>query len=106
MSDDQSEMNLEPRVHPTDEHDFDLVDFYASSNFAEVEILLDVLKDHDIHCYSREMEMGGLPTAVGDESEIRIVVQDNRLEDARRLIEETIAEGPAPDDGRFLEPRS
>lgn len=92
----------EPERHELEEEPHDLVDFYATDNFAEVEILMDVLEDHGLQVYKREMEMGGLPTDVGDESEIRIVVQDNRLEDARALIEETVAEGPVPDQGRFL----
>jgi len=92
----------DPQRHELEDEPFDLVDFYATDNFAEVEILMDVLDDHGIKAFSREMEMGGLPTDVGDESEIRIVVQDNRLEDARALIEEAVAEGPDPDQGRFL----
>ena len=101
MSDDQSQ-SPPPKRHPLEDEEYDLVDFYASHNFAEVEILVDVLEDHDIHCYTRKMEMPGLPTEAGDEGEIRIVVQDNRLEEARDLLEEAIAEGPVPDDGRFL----
>jgi len=88
--------------HELEDEPYDLVDFYATDNFAEVEMLVDVLKDHGLRVYKREMEMGGLPTDVGDESEIRIVVQDNKLGEARRLIEETVAEGPVPDQGRFL----
>lgn len=92
----------EPKRHELEDEPHDLVDFYATDNFAEVEILMDVLKDHGLQVYKREMEMGGLPTDVGDESEIRIVVQDNRLDEARKLIEEAVAEGPVPDQGRFL----
>lgn len=91
-----------PKRHETDEHGYDMVDFYATDNFAEVEILVDVLEDHDIHCYSRKMEMPGLPTSAGDEGEIRIVVQDNRREEARDLLEEAISQAEVPDQGRFL----
>ena len=93
-----------PQRHPAEDHDYGLVDFYATYNFAEAEILIDVLEDHGIHCYTRKMDMPGLPTEAGDEGEIRIVVQDNRLDEARQLLEEAIAEGPTPDDGQFLEP--
>ena len=102
MASDENRQNPPPQRHALDSEDYDMVDFYASHNFAEVEILLDVLEDHGIHCYTRKMEMPGLPTEAGEEGEIRIVVQDNRLDETRRLLEEAIAEGPVPDDGRFL----
>ncbi len=91
-----------PERHEIDEHDYDLADFYATDNFAEVEILVEVLEDHGIHCFTRKMDMPGLPTDTGDESEIRIVVQDNRLAEAHELLEEAIAEANVPDDGGFL----
>ncbi len=93
--------------HPEDpealeDAEYDVVDFYASTNPTEVNMLVDILRDNGVVCFTREMEPPGLPVSVGHEGQIRILVQDNRLELARSLLEEAIAEGPVPDDGTFL----
>jgi hypothetical protein len=102
QDDPKDPREIGPKRHEVDEHDFDMVDFYASRNFAEIEVLMDVLEDHGIHCYTRQMDLPGMPVNVGNESEIRIVVQNNKLDEVRSLLKEAIAEGPAPDDGRWL----
>lgn len=101
MSDETEKPPGTPGDDPEDT-DFEMVPLYASPNFAEVELLVDVLEDHGIRSHTRKNENPGFPVSAGEEGEIRILVQDNRLEDARSLVEEALSESPEPDDGKFL----
>ncbi|MFB6263936.1 MAG: putative signal transducing protein [Bradymonadaceae bacterium] len=83
------------------EHDH--VPLYASPNFAEVDMILDVLEDHNIDVFVRERDVPGLPTNVGESGEQQIIVREDQTERARELVVETIEQGPEGDDGRFLD---
>jgi hypothetical protein len=108
-SDDSDETRHDtPPGHPEhpetiEDEDYDVVDFYASTNPTEVDMLVDILRDNGIVCFTREMEPPGLPVSVGHEGQIRILVQDNKLDFAREILEEAIAEASVPDDGTFLQ---
>jgi hypothetical protein len=98
----------EPRAIdvPTPEdapEEFDFVELYATKNAIEVEMLVDVLHDHNIRCFVRNMETAQFPVSVGMEGELRIAVDNSTVEQARSLVEQTLAEGPGEEDeGRFL----
>lgn len=83
--------------------DFDFAELYATHNAVEVEMLVDVLHDHSIRCFVRNMETAQFPVNVGMEGELRIAVDNSKIDQARSLVEQTLAEGPGDEDqGRFL----
>jgi len=107
MTDNNQSDQPRPLDVPTQQDapdDFDFVELYATQNPVEIEMLIDVLQDHDIRCFVRNMETAQFPVSVGMEGELRIAVDNGAVEQARSLVEQTIAESPdgGDDEGRFL----
>lgn len=82
--------------------DYDLVDLYLSYNFAEAELIRDILLDNDIDCYIHKMEASQFPINVGKHGQIRIAVQESRAEDAAVLLEEAIEAEALTGEGHFV----
>ena len=82
--------------------DFDLVDLYVTGNPAEAQFIKDMLDDNDIASFVRDMEISAFPMSAGEGGEHRIVVEDDALEDAVKLIQMAIEDGAITDEGSFL----
>lgn len=93
----QSWGSIEP--HETD--DFDLVDVYVSYNFAEAELIKDILLDNQIDCFVRKMHPSQFPMDVGSHGDIRVSVEVHQADQAKALLEEAIDEGALSGDGTF-----
>mgnify|MGYP006287511011 CR=1 FL=1 len=103
--DDKSTAELAAELGSIDEPqlpDYDLVDLYISYNFAEAELIQDILLDNHIDCYIHKMEASQFPMNVGKHGQIRIAVEDGKLDDAVALLEEAIEADALTGEGKFV----
>jgi hypothetical protein len=88
------------RNHSTE--DFDLVDLYITYNPNEAEFIKDMLDDNDIACFIRDLHPSQFPMSVGKHGQVRIVVEDDKVQQAVDVIREAIDEGAITDEGKFI----
>jgi len=88
---------------PTTDENVEMIEVYASANFAEMQFLTDIFDEEQIGYLTREMEMSMMPVHVGGHDEVRLAVEGGRVEQARGLIQQAIVDEAIPGDGRFLE---
>ena len=82
--------------------DYDLVDFYISYNFAEAELIRDILLDNDIDCYVKKVHPSQFPMNVGKHGQIRIAIEDDKVDEAKAVLEEAIEAEALTDEGHFV----
>lgn len=82
--------------------DFDLVDLYTTHNAAEAFFIKDMLDANDIASFIRDMEISAFPMSAGEGGEHRLVVEDDKLVEAAKLIELAIEDGAITNEGNFL----
>lgn len=82
--------------------DYDLVDFYVSYNFAEAELIADILLDNDIDCYVKKVHPSQFPMNVGKHGQIRIAIEDDKVDEAKAVLEEAIEAEALTDEGHFV----
>ena len=82
--------------------DYEVVDLYLTYNYAEAQLIREILEDNGVHCILRDLEPSQFPFSVGKHSQHRIEVEDFNLAEATALIRQAIAEGALTDDGKFL----
>ena len=82
--------------------DFELVDLYQTPNPAEAIFIKDMLDDNDIATFIRDMEISAFPMSAGEGGEHRIVVEDDKLDEAIALISLAIEDGAITNEGAFL----
>jgi hypothetical protein len=101
MAQDQEDKTL-GSIEPEEADAYDLVDLYVAYNFAEVEMIRDILLDNSIDCYVHKMSSESFPIDVGKHGQIRISVPKRRVDDATALLTEAIDEGALTGDGAFM----
>lgn len=82
--------------------DYDLVDFYVSYNFAEAELIRDILLDNDIDCYVKKIHPSQFPMNVGKHGQIRISIGDDKITEATAVLEEAIEAEALTGEGHFV----
>lgn len=82
--------------------DYDLVDFYVSYNFAEAELIRDILLDNDIDCYVKKGHPSQFPMNVGKHGQIRIAIEDDKVVEAEAVLEEAIEAEALTGEGHFV----
>ena len=71
----------------------DYVEAFAVDNPVESGLVRDMLLEAEISCFVRQMSMSMFPTSIGRQSEFRIAVQVDKIEDARVIVRDAIARG-------------
>ena len=84
------------------DREYDLVDFYVSYNFAEAELIADILFDNGVDCYVKKLEPSQFPINVGKHGQIRIAVAQNATELARSVLGEAMDAEALTRDGHFV----
>ncbi|MGM0557681.1 MAG: hypothetical protein ACQEVA_14955 [Myxococcota bacterium] len=82
--------------------DYDLVDFYVSYNFAEAELIRDILLDNDVDCYVKKGHPSQFPMNVGKHGQIRIAIEGDKTEEAKQALEEAIEAEALTGEGHFV----
>ncbi|TXD32746.1 DUF2007 domain-containing protein [Lujinxingia vulgaris] len=88
---------------PTTDENVEMIEIYATANFAELQILTDIFDEEQIGYFTREMEMSMMPVHVGGHDEVRLAVEGGRVDQARGLIQQAIVDEAIPGDGHFIE---
>lgn len=103
MSDDTEKTPKELSTIADEERaDYDLVDFYVSYNFAEAELIRDILLDNDIDCYVKKVHPSQFPMNVGKHGQIRISIGENKFEKGKAVLEEAIEAEALTGEGHFV----
>ncbi len=76
-------------------------EIYLSYNEIEADLIKGLLEDNDIYCIVRDMRITPYPVSIGDFSEKRIAVEEDKVEEAKILITEAIRDGYISNEGRF-----
>lgn len=84
------------------EFDMEIVPVYTSNNYHEIEILTDVFEEEDIAYMVRRKGAVGFWMTIGEQDQIRIAVQEDRVDDALELIQQAIVDEAVPGDGTFI----
>ena len=79
----------------------DLKEIYLCYDFMEADLIKGLLKENGIQCVVRDMTITPYPLSIGNFSEKRIAVEEDRALRARKLIEDAINDGYISSDGRF-----
>lgn len=84
--------------------DFVLVPLYITYNPSEAQFLKDMLDDNGIANFIREVDETGnaFPMSMGHHNQNRIVVEDDKLQEAIDLINQAIEDEAITDEGRFV----
>jgi hypothetical protein len=98
---DRKDQNAPGAVISNEADEYDLVDVYVSYNFAEAELIRDILVDNQIECFIRSLQPSQFPLSVGKHGEIRVTVPNDKTEAARTILREAIDEGALSGDGTF-----
>lgn len=78
-------------------------EIYFTYSDIESELIRGLLEDHDIYCIVRDMRITPYPVSIGEQSEKRIAVEEDRVEEAKELIRWAIKDGYISREGRFKE---
>ncbi len=89
-------------IEPGEVSDHDLVAVYVSYNFAEAELIRDILLENQIDCYIHKMHPSAFPMDVGKHGQIRVTVDETKTQEATDLLQEAIDEGALSGDGAFM----
>ena len=76
-------------------------EIYLTYNEIESELIKDLLEDYDIYCIVRDMKISPYPLSIGEHSEKRIAVEEDKVEEAKELIRLAIRDGYISNEGRF-----
>lgn len=76
-------------------------EIYFSYNDIEADLIKNLLEEHDIYCIVRDMKISPYPVSLGEFSEKRIVVEEDKVEEAKTLIRYAIKDGYISDKGGF-----
>jgi hypothetical protein len=93
-------------LEPSEAGDLDLVDIYFTYNFAEAEIIKDILVDNEIDCFIRSLEPPQFPVNTGKHGQFRVHVRRNKIDEAKDLLREAIEAEALTDEGEFIEDES
>ena len=85
------------------EPDVEMLPIFTSPNFAEIEIITDIFEEEDIAYMVRKRQMQDFPTTVGNQDQIRVVVEESRVQEAQEFIQQALVDEAIPGDGRFIE---
>lgn len=80
----------------------DLVDFYVSYNFAEAELIRDIMLDNGISCFIKKGHPSQFPLSVGKHGQIRIAIEDDKLNEATSLLNEAVDAKALTGEGHFV----
>ena len=67
-----------------------LTEIYATHNMLNAQIVIDLFKDHGIHCVTRTLQPGQFPLNLGDHGEHRIAVSEHDIQASLRLIRQAV----------------
>lgn len=98
---DENEKKTWGSIEPGEVSEHDLVDVYTSYNFAEAELIRDILLDNQIDCFLHKMHPSQFPMDVGKHGQIRVQVDETQTDRARALLQEAIDEGALSGEGTF-----
>ncbi len=100
MTDQKTDHSL-GSIKPHEVDNYDLVDLYISYNFAEAELIRDILMDNQIDCFIRKLHPSQFPMDVGKHGEIRVAVENDKTDEAEAILREAIDAGALSGDGTF-----
>lgn len=90
-----------PRKPPTFDGDMD--EIYMVPNRMEADLISSLLREHGIEHLIRDMRVFPVMPDPGlQRARLRVAVQSDRSDEARRLITEAREDGAVTDQGRFL----
>jgi len=92
MADEQRDYSTE---------DFDSVELYFTPNPNEAEFIKDMLDTEDVACFIRDVHISQFPMNVGADAQVRIVVEEDKVEQAVALIRQAIQDGAITEEGYF-----
>lgn len=99
---DNEDKDIRGTISQGEVADYDLLDLYVSYNFAEAEMIRDILLDNQIDCFLHKLEPSQFPLNVGKHAQIRVAVEDDKGDEAAALLQEAIDEGALSGEGHFL----
>ena len=102
MAEDNENREHLGTIPPGEVAEHDLVDLYISYNFAEAELIRDILMDNQIDCFIHKLEPSQFPMNVGKHGEIRVAVDDSKLDEAEAVLREAIEAEALTGDGTFM----
>lgn len=76
-------------------------EIYFSYNDIEADLIKGLLEEHDIYCVVRDMKISPYPLSLGEFSERRIAVEEDKIEEAKTLIRYAIKDGYISEEGIF-----
>ncbi len=79
----------------------DAREIYLCYNNIEADLIKGLLKENGIHCIFRDMTITPYPMNIGRFAEKRIAVDEDKVDEAIRLIEDARRDGFISSDGRF-----
>jgi hypothetical protein len=79
----------------------DLREIYLCYDIMEADRIKGLLEENGIYCIFRDMTITPYPMNIGRFAEKRIVVEEDKVEEAICLIEDAIRDGFISSDGRF-----
>lgn len=98
---DENDKKTWGNIDPDVAADHELVDVYTSYNFAEAELIRDILLDNQIDCFLHKLHPSQFPMNVGKHGQIRVTVDEAKVDEARDLLQEAIDEGALSGEGTF-----
>ena len=98
---DESDKKTWGSIEPGEVAEHDLVDMYTSYNFAEAELIRDILLDNQIDCFLHKLHPSQFPMDVGKHGQIRVSVDETKAAEAKSLLQEAIDEGALSGEGTF-----
>jgi hypothetical protein len=93
-------------LEPSEAGDLDLVDIYFTYNFAEAEMIKDILVDNEVDCFIRSLEPPQFPVNTGKHGQFRVHVRRGNAQKAKDLLSEAIEADALTDEGEFIEGES
>jgi hypothetical protein len=88
-------------IEPGEVSDHNLADVYTSYNFAEAELIRDILMDNQIDCFLHKLHPSQFPMDVGKHGQIRVSVDETKMDQAREVLQEAIDADALSGEGTF-----
>jgi hypothetical protein len=98
---DDNEKKAWGNIEPGEVKDHNLADVYTSFNFAEAELIRDILMDNQIDCFLHKMHPSQFPLDVGKHGQIRVSVDETKMGQAKELLQEAIDASALSGEGTF-----
>lgn len=77
------------------------IDLYSFYNDLDASVIETLMEDYNISCSIRTLGAIRFSTDVGDYQEKRIAVEEDKLENAKKIINDAIRNGVISKEGKF-----